>query len=114
MWYENHSGCDSLSPVDRRFRPDVAGARRRQPCPQTDSRLPDDIPQIGGNEHHIALAVAGFSQDELTVPPEQTMLVVAGERAGENKGEYLHGGIPDAPSGAGSSGRPYEGRGREP
>ena len=39
------------------------------------------------------MAVAGFSQDELSMTQEQNMLVVSGQKSGEDTGEYLHRGI---------------------
>lgn len=39
------------------------------------------------------MAVAGFSQDELDISQEQNMLVVSGQRAGEEASQYLHRGI---------------------
>ncbi len=39
------------------------------------------------------MAVAGFSQDELDIAQEQNMLVVSGQKAGEDDGQYLHRGI---------------------
>ncbi|TIO47548.1 MAG: Hsp20 family protein, partial [Mesorhizobium sp.] len=35
----------------------------------------------------------GFSQDELAITQEQNMLMVSGQKAGEDNGEYLHRGI---------------------
>ncbi len=61
---------------------------------QMDSWPPYDIAKTGEDDYRITIAAAGFSRDELTVTQEQSMLVVAGQRAGEDKGEYLHRGIP--------------------
>jgi molecular chaperone IbpA len=39
------------------------------------------------------MAVAGYSQDELDIAQEQNMLVVSGQKAGEEDSQYLHRGI---------------------
>lgn len=62
---------------------------------------PYDIIKSGEDDYRITMAVAGFSQDELNIVHEPNMLVVAGERAGEDNGDYLHRGI---------AGRPFERR----
>lgn len=36
---------------------------------------------------------AGFAQDELTLAQEPNLLIVTGQKSGEDKGEYLHRGI---------------------
>jgi molecular chaperone IbpA len=59
----------------------------------TDSWPPYDIVQTGEDAWRITMAVAGFSQDELTLTQEQNMLVVQGARSAEDKAQYLHRGI---------------------
>jgi molecular chaperone IbpA len=66
-----------------------------------DNWPPYDIARTGENAYRITMAVAGFSQDELSIVHEPNMLVIAGERTGEDPGEYLHRGI---------AGRPFERR----
>ena len=58
-----------------------------------DNWPPYDIVKIGEDDYRIAMAVAGFTQDELTITQEQNMLLVTGEKNGEDKAEYLHRGI---------------------
>ncbi|RUX98105.1 MULTISPECIES: Hsp20 family protein [unclassified Mesorhizobium] len=69
--------------------------------PSIDNWPPYDIARTGEDSYRITMAVAGFSQDELSIVHEPNMLVVAGEKAGEDNGDYLHRGI---------AGRPFERR----
>ncbi len=39
------------------------------------------------------MAVAGFSEDDLTITSQANLLMVSGERKAEPEGEYLHRGI---------------------
>ncbi|MBY5337794.1 Hsp20 family protein [Rhizobium leguminosarum] len=58
-----------------------------------DNWPPYDIVKTGEDEYRIAMAVAGFSQDELAIIQEQNMLVVSGQKANGEDVEYLHRGI---------------------
>lgn len=58
-----------------------------------DNWPPYDIAKTGEDNYRIKMAVAGFSQDELTITQEQNMLVVSGQKTGEDDGQYLHRGI---------------------
>ncbi|TIQ33522.1 MAG: Hsp20 family protein [Mesorhizobium sp.] len=58
-----------------------------------DNWPPYDIAKTSEDDYRITMAVAGFSQDELTITQEQNMLMVSGQKTGEDKGEYLHRGI---------------------
>lgn len=58
-----------------------------------DNWPPYDIVKIGDDDYQITMAVAGFGQDELTVTHEPNLLVVAGQKAGEDRGQYLHRGL---------------------
>lgn len=58
-----------------------------------DKWPPYDIEKSGENEYRITLAVAGFTQDNLTVTQEQNVLSVSGEIVGAADGQYLHRGI---------------------
>ena len=58
-----------------------------------DNWPPYDIARTGEDDYRITMAVAGFSQDELSMTQEQNMLVVSGQKSGEDTGEYLHRGI---------------------
>jgi molecular chaperone IbpA len=58
-----------------------------------DNWPPYDIVKSGEDEYRIAMAVAGFSQDELTITQEQNMLFVAGQKTNAEDVQYLHRGI---------------------
>jgi len=58
-----------------------------------DNWPPYDIAKTAEDDYRIAMAVAGFSQEELDITQEQNMLMVSGQKAAEDKGEYLHRGI---------------------
>ncbi|WP_017959620.1 Hsp20 family protein [Rhizobium leguminosarum] len=58
-----------------------------------DNWSPYDIVKTGEDEYRIAMAVAGFSQDELAIIQEQNMLVVSGQKANGEDVQYLHRGI---------------------
>jgi len=58
-----------------------------------DSWPPYDIARTGEDAYRISMAVAGFGQDELSITQERNMLLVAGEKADEDKADYLHRGI---------------------
>lgn len=58
-----------------------------------DSWPPYDIARTGDDDYRITMAVAGFTQDELSITQEQNMLLVAGQKSDEDAGEYLHRGI---------------------
>jgi molecular chaperone IbpA len=54
---------------------------------------PYNIEKTGEDTYRITLAVAGFEPDELTVTSQPNQLVVAGRKARNGVGEYLHQGI---------------------
>ena len=58
-----------------------------------DSWPPYDILRSGKDEYRITMAMAGFSPEELTLTQEPNILVVAGQKAQEEQGQYLHRGI---------------------
>ena len=58
-----------------------------------DNWPPYDIAKIGENDYRITVAVAGFAETELSMMQEHNVLTVAGQKAGEEGGEYLHRGI---------------------
>jgi molecular chaperone IbpA len=58
-----------------------------------DNWPPYDIAKTGDDAYRISMAVAGFSQDELSISTQPNMLVVTGEKTAEPSGEYLHRGI---------------------
>ncbi|MGX5828168.1 Hsp20 family protein [Mesorhizobium sp. 43Arga] len=69
--------------------------------PSVDNWPPYDIARTGEDAYRITMAVAGFAQDELSIIHEPNMLVVCGERVGDENAQYLHRGI---------AGRPFERR----
>ena len=63
---------------------------------------PYDIERTGTDAYRITLAVAGFTQDQLSVETKEGVLTVRGERAApEGERRFLHQGI---------SARPFERR----
>lgn len=58
-----------------------------------DNWPPYDIAKIGEDDYRITMAVAGFGEEELTLTQEQNMLMVSGQKTGEDNGQYLHRGI---------------------
>lgn len=60
---------------------------------QFENWPPYDIAKTGQDDYRITMAVAGFSQDELTITQEQNVLLVAGEKTDDSKVHYLHRGI---------------------
>ena len=52
-----------------------------------DNWPPYDIAKMAENDYRITMAVAGFSQDDLTITQEQNMLMVSGQKAGEDGGQ---------------------------
>ncbi|RIK87628.1 MAG: molecular chaperone Hsp20 [Hyphomicrobiales bacterium] len=58
-----------------------------------DNWPPYDIARAGEDDYRVTMAVAGFSQDELSITQEQNVLMVSGHKAEEDTGEYLHRGI---------------------
>ena len=58
-----------------------------------DGYPPYNIEQTGENSLRITLAVAGFTQDQLTVTLEENQLTIRGKQVDENKRVFLHRGI---------------------
>lgn len=58
-----------------------------------DNWPPYDIAKIGEDDYRITMAVAGFGEEELTLTQEQNMLMVSGQKTGEDNGQYLHRSI---------------------
>lgn len=56
---------------------------------------PYNIEKTGENDYRIAMAVAGFAADEITLVQQENTLVVAGQKkdADAGNGTYLHRGI---------------------
>lgn len=59
----------------------------------SDSWPPYDIIKQGEDQYRVTLAVAGFTQDDLTITNEANLLVVKGAKTGTDEVEYLHRGI---------------------
>jgi len=58
-----------------------------------DNFPPYDIAKTGEDAYRIAMAVAGFREDELSLTAEPNLLVVTGEKSADSNREYLHRGI---------------------
>jgi molecular chaperone IbpA len=54
---------------------------------------PYDIVRTGSDTYRIAIAIAGFVPDEVTVTSQQNLLTVEGRKANEDDRQYLHRGI---------------------
>jgi len=54
---------------------------------------PYDIVRTGPDTYRIAIAIAGFTPDEITVTSQQNLLTVEGRKANEGEQQYLHRGI---------------------
>jgi molecular chaperone IbpA len=54
---------------------------------------PYDIVRTGSDTYRIALAIAGFTPDEVTITSQQNLLTVEGRKANEDDRQYLHRGI---------------------
>ncbi len=60
----------------------------------SQSYPPYNIAQIDESNYRIELAIAGFSEDELSIETHENVLNIIGTRAQqEDIGEYLHRGI---------------------
>ncbi len=62
---------------------------------QGNSYPPYNIRSTGEDHYQITMAIAGFSEDDISITTEQSRLLVSGNRAdeAEEEGEYLHRGI---------------------
>ena len=58
-----------------------------------DNYPPFDSLKLDEDSYRITMAVAGFSEDDLTITSQANLLMVSGERKAEPEGEYLHRGI---------------------
>jgi molecular chaperone IbpA len=58
-----------------------------------DNWPPYDIVKTGEDNYQLTMAVAGFAQDELTITHQANLLVVAGQKSGDDNGQYLHRGL---------------------
>jgi molecular chaperone IbpA len=60
-----------------------------------ESWPPYDIVRTSEDSYRITMAVAGFSESEISITHQPNLLIVAGNKP-EEEGEYLHRGIPGA------------------
>jgi molecular chaperone IbpA len=58
-----------------------------------DNGPPYDILKNGEDEYRIAMALAGFSRDELAITHEQNTLIVSGQKSASDDVDYLHRGF---------------------
>ena len=58
-----------------------------------ESYPPYNIEKTGEDAWRISVAVAGFTEEELTVEVKQNALFVSAKKAGEDERTYLHRGI---------------------
>ncbi len=54
---------------------------------------PTNIERVGEDEYRVALAVAGFGEDELSVEARENTLTISGKKEQDGDGRYLHRGI---------------------
>jgi molecular chaperone IbpA len=62
-----------------------------------DNHPPYNIERHSEDHYHIALALAGFRPDEVTITAEQNVLTVEGRKADKGDHQYLYEGIPSRP-----------------
>jgi molecular chaperone IbpA len=62
-----------------------------------DNYPPYNIDRIGEDHYQIALALAGFAAEDLTITAEQNVLTVAGRKAEKGEHNYLYQGISARP-----------------
>lgn len=65
--------------------------------PQTNSYPPYNIERLDENDYRISIAVAGFTDQELSIESKENSLIVRGEKKAEEtteqKPDYLYQGI---------------------
>ena len=54
---------------------------------------PYNIERTGEDSYEVTLAVAGFTQDEITITADQNVLTVEGRKADKTERHYLYQGI---------------------
>jgi HSP20 family molecular chaperone IbpA len=60
---------------------------------QTEGYPPYNIEQVGDNQLRITLAVAGFSDNDLSIELKDNQLVIRGRQADDKDRVFLHQGI---------------------
>jgi molecular chaperone IbpA len=63
------------------------------PPPTAGDWPPYDILKFGEDSYRIMLAVAGFTDDELTITHEPNLLVINGAKSEDEEMQYLHHGL---------------------
>jgi molecular chaperone IbpA len=58
-----------------------------------DNYPPYNIERLGDNHYQIALAVAGFAPDDITVTAEQNVVTIEAGKAEKTEREFLYRGI---------------------
>ena len=62
-----------------------------------DNYPPYNIERTGEDHYRIALALAGFTPDEVTITAEQNVLTVEGRKSEKDEHQYLYQGISARP-----------------
>jgi molecular chaperone IbpA len=62
-----------------------------------DNYPPYNIERTGDDQYRIALALAGFMPDEVTITAEQNVLTVEGRKSEKDEHQYLYQGISARP-----------------
>ncbi|GEC57601.1 molecular chaperone IbpA [Bradyrhizobium japonicum] len=62
-----------------------------------DNYPPYNIERLGEDRYQISVALAGFSQDEISVTAEQNVLTVEGRKGEKDQHEFLYRGISARP-----------------
>ena len=62
-----------------------------------DNYPPYNIERVGEDRYQIAVALAGFTPDEVTITAEQNVLTLEGRKADKGAHEYLYQGISSRP-----------------
>jgi molecular chaperone IbpA len=62
-----------------------------------DNYPPYNIERTGGDDYRIALALAGFGPEDVTITAEQNVLTVEGRKAEQSDHQYLYQGVSARP-----------------
>lgn len=62
-----------------------------------DNYPPYNIERVGEDHYQIAVALAGFTPDEVTITAEQNVLTLEGRKADKGAHQYLYQGISSRP-----------------
>jgi molecular chaperone IbpA len=58
---------------------------------------PCNVERLSEDHYRISLAVAGFAPEEITIPAEQSVVTVEGQKADKRQREFLYQGISSRP-----------------